>query len=639
MVHILLVEDERILARELKNRLESMGYSVLEICDTGKAAVDQAEKKSPDLILMDIRLKGKMDGIEAAQIIHKSMDIPIIYLTAYADKETLKRAKITEPFGYLLKPFISEELHAAIETSLYKYKMDKRLKKSEEKYRKLFEESRDAIYITSQKHKLLDVNQFALDLFGYTREEMFDMDEKILYIHSDDLDRVHQKIELNGSVKEYEIELCKKDGTRILCLITATIRRTSHGNILGHQGIIRDITRRKQAEEEKEKFQNMLLQSQKMEAIGTLAGGIAHDFNNILTCIRGYVQLSLEDVLKKPQTYDNLKQVLLATDRAKDLVNQILTFSRQSEQERIPVRISQIVEEVTKLLSVSLPATIKIRRKLKAKKDIVLADKIQIHQVLLNLCTNAAHAMGEKGGIIEIDLTNIGFDSDELAGYPNITRESYLKLSIRDTGCGMDPATISRIFEPFFTTKKQNEGTGLGLAVVHGIVQEHDGIITVDSKPGQGTTFHVYLPEIKQDKQLKTESREPIIGGNERILFVDDEKDLVYIGKTRLERLGYKVVALKNSLRALEIFRAKPKRFDLVITDQTMPDMTGIQLTEKLRNIRPDIPVILCTGFSAAVDSVKARSAGINEILMKPVLENDLAKVVRHLLDNTNKEV
>jgi len=244
----------------------------------------------------------------------------------------------------------------------------------------------------------------------------------------------------------------------------------------------------------------MLLQSQKMEAVGTLAGGIAHDFNNILSSIKGYIQLCLEDLEKKTQTYNNLEQVLIATNRAKSLVSQILAFSRQSKHKMKPVRISQIVEEVIILLMSTIPAKIKVRKQLKTKKDIVLADTTEIHQVLLNLCTNAVQAMQEKGGILEISLTNVGFDSKELAAYPHITRESYVKLSIRDTGCGMDSTTVSRIFEPFFTTKKQNKGTGLGLAVVHGIIQEHNGIISVKSKPGQGTTFLIYLPELKQKK-------------------------------------------------------------------------------------------------------------------------------------------
>jgi len=372
-----------------------------------------------------------------------------------------------------------------------------------------------------------------------------------------------------------------------------------------------------------------------MEAIGTLAGGIAHDFNNILAAVQGYVELSLDDLPDDSPVRDNLEQILSCSNRATKLVKQILTFSRKDEQEqkKEPVQISSIIKEVLGMLRSSLPATIKICRKIHAESSQVLADPTQMHQVLVNLCTNASHAMKPAGGLLEVGLEDIELESETRIGDEYLSKGSYVKLSVTDTGCGMDKEVVERIFEPFFTTKKVNEGTGLGLPVVHGIVKSHDGAIAVTSTPGEGTTFDIFLPRIKSDEVQESESPEPTGDKKEVVLLVDDEEMMVDVTGQILERLGFTVVARTSSIDALEAFQEKPDEFDLVITDQVMPNMTGTELARKLISIRPDIPVILCSGFPENVRPEELKEIGIKEFITKPISRQEIAAIVRAVLD------
>ncbi|MHC4792205.1 MAG: GAF domain-containing protein, partial [Planctomycetota bacterium] len=347
---------------------------------------------------------------------------------------------------------------------------------------------------------------------------------------------------------------------------------------------------------EKEKLENELRQSQKMEAIGTLAGGIAHDFNNILSAIVGYSEMALGHIAGNSRVRQHIGQVLKAGLRAKDLVKQILAISCHGKPERKPVQIQLIIKEALKLLRASLPTTIEIRQNIPTESGHVLAEPTQIHQVMMNLCTNALHAMQDKGGILKVKLASVKIGARNTA-YPDLEPGPYLKLSVGDTGYGMDEDTMKRIFDPYFTTKEKDVGTGMGLAVVHGIVNNHGGTITVHSKIGEGSTFHVLLPQVEKEIGYEIESVAPLPTGNRRILFVDDEKALADLGKHMLEDLGYKVDIRVSSIEALELFKVRPHRFDLVITDMTMPNMTGDKLAGKLMAISPDIPIILCTGY------------------------------------------
>ena len=371
-----------------------------------------------------------------------------------------------------------------------------------------------------------------------------------------------------------------------------------------------------------------------MEAIGALAGGIAHDFNNILWGILGFTELSLQEAPEGSVLEENLQQVLVASHRAKDLIKQILAFSRMSEQERKPVNIEVVVKEAIKLLRASLPSTITIKHSLQESGNTVLADPIQIHQVLMNLCTNALHAMEQHGGLLEITMMPVDLDDSKILNFGELNAGPYVKLAVRDTGAGMDADTMERIFEPYYTTKEKEMGTGMGLAVVHGIVRAHHGGIRVLSELGRGSTFEVYLPRVLKDAGDMQASSDPLPTGNERILFIDDEETLVEMTLRMLSHLGYKVTAMTNSTEALNLFRSQPGHFDLIITDLTMPELTGDRLTQEIIRLRPDVPIILCTGFSEKISAERAKEIGLAAFLMKPIVLRELSGTIRRVLDD-----
>jgi CheY-like chemotaxis protein len=370
-----------------------------------------------------------------------------------------------------------------------------------------------------------------------------------------------------------------------------------------------------------------------MESIGNLAGGIAHDFNNILSPILIYSEMAMADLPSESRLRYYLKQIYNAGDRAKDLVKQILTFSRKKEGERIPIMVSPIIKEALKMLRASIPTTIEIHQNLEAKEDIVVGDPTQIHQVLMNLCSNAADAMGEKGGIIEVGLYEEEIKSEDMKQSTGLNPGHYLRLSVSDNGHGMDEGILTNIFEPYFTTKEKGKGTGLGLAVVHGIIKSYGGDISVESELGTGTTFNAMIPRNEGGTFSIDESKLTIPQGNERVLFIDDEIQAAEANKHMLENLGYRVTVMTDSLKALEFFSKKPDEIDLVITDMTMPNMTGRELAEKIRSIRSNIPIIICTGYSEQIDENKAKEAGIKAFVMKPIAMGEMAQIIREVLD------
>ena len=382
------------------------------------------------------------------------------------------------------------------------------------------------------------------------------------------------------------------------------------------------------------KIQEQLRQAQKMESIGTLAGGIAHDFNNILGVILGYTELSLDDVEDRPETYSSLQEVLKATNRAKDMVSQILTFSRSTDIEKKIIKTIPIVKEACKFLRSSLPTTIEIRQNITTERDHILADPTQFHQILMNLCTNAGHAMKREGGVLDVALDEVFLQRDDLISYPDLKVGAYLKLTVKDTGTGILRENIERIFEPYFTTKGKGEGTGLGLAVVHGIIKEHEGDIKAYSEVGKGTAFYVFLPLREEiEPPVHRESTEPPPTGSETILFLDDEEDLVNIGKLTLEGLGYTVTGVTSVEKALEFFRSSKESYDIVITDKNMPKMTGFGFAREIRSISPDIPILLCTGFKEKEDEEKSKDLRINAVITKPINKQEIAFAVRKALD------
>ena len=392
--------------------------------------------------------------------------------------------------------------------------------------------------------------------------------------------------------------------------------------------ISKDITEMKALEAQ-------LRQAQKMEAIGTLAGGIAHDFNNILTPVLGYAEIIVDSLPVDSPLAEPAHQVYTAGMRARDLVKQILTFSRQTEQERSPLQIHLVVKEALKLLRSSIPTTIEIKQDI-GTTAMVLADPTRINQVVMNLCTNAYHAMRESGGILAVSLQEVTIGSEDYITELHLRPGPYLRLEVSDTGCGMPHHLLERIFEPYFTTKAKGEGTGLGLSVVHGIIASLGGHITVYSEPGKGTTFHVYLPKHLEEKGVAATvvTADPLPRGHEHILVVDDEKVITEMIRLTLQSLGYQVTACIDSRQALELFEAEPTTFDLVISDVTMPHLTGAELAQRLLTRRPELPIILCTGFSEIINEEKARALGIRRLLMKPVLRDELARVLRQVLDH-----
>lgn len=381
------------------------------------------------------------------------------------------------------------------------------------------------------------------------------------------------------------------------------------------------------------KLEAQFYQAQKMQAIGTLAGGIAHDFNNILSAILGFTEMTLDSPALGTKERKNLDHVHKAGLRAKELVMQILLFSRMEEQERKPLRISDVVDESFKLLRATLPSAIEVKRDIDHNAGFILADATQMSQIIMNLCANAGHAMREKGGVLTVSLKSVTVEQETLTNFGLMPPGSYVRIMVSDTGHGMDKATINRIFEPFFTTKKVGEGTGLGLAASHGIIMSHDGFINVTSEEGRGSTFSLYFPKIQPATESNVTDHSPAPSGKERVLFVDDEAALVDMGKLMLEGLGYQVTAVPGSREALDIFRADPWSFDLVVSDLTMPGISGVELARQILALRPDMPVIICTGFGDKLTSEGVKTLGIYDFMLKPMSLRELGGVVRNALD------
>ena len=472
--------------------------------------------------------------------------------------------------------------------------------------------------------------EYALPFYGERRPILIDL----VLNPQNDLAVRYEGMERRKAVLSAETYVPTLKGNRAYLYGKAIVLHDSKGRAVGAIESIRDITERKRAAEEKETLEAQLRQVHKMEAIGTLAGGIAHDFNNILGIIMGYAELARMDLSNECTAHASIDEVLKATHRARDLVKQILDFSRMREHERKPLRILPVVKEVLKLLRASLPTSIEMDQatELPSGDDLVLADPTQIHQVLMNLAANAAHAMGEKGGRFRVALSLVHFDSFDLNRPVELSPGRYLDLTVEDTGHGMGRTMIERIFDPYFTTKGPGEGTGLGLAVVHGIVKNHGGAIRVYSEPGKGTAFHMYLPKLESGELLEPDPAAAIPTGNERILLVDDEEALAKALKKMVENLGYRVTVATDSREALSLFRNQPEAFDLVITDYTMPKLNGTELARQILEIRPKVPIILSTGFSERIKEEGATAVGISALIMKPVSLRGIAELIRKVI-------
>jgi len=503
---------------------------------------------------------------------------------------------------------------------------EKALRESEEKFRTLFDTAPMAIALTNMKTgEFIDINNKFCKISKYTKNELVgNTTTQLGFYSAQDRNRFMEELTNAGKVDGMEMDFKIKDGSIVNTFMFAGPIHIEK-EILILTGFY-DITKQKRLE-------TQLQQSQKMESIGTLAGGIAHDFNNILFPIIGNTEMLLDDIPNGSHLRGNLNEVFNAAMRAKDLVKQILAFSRQDSNEIKLVRMQPVIKDALKLIRSTIPTSIEIKQYIKKDCGLIKADPTQIHQVVMNLATNAYHAMEDTGGELKVNLREVELDEKDLPN-PDIEAGPYACLTVADSGPGIDKNVRERIFDPYFTTKEQGKGTGMGLSVVHGIVKNAGGSIRVHSEPGKGTEFHVYLPVMKSSfEQQETHSEELLQRGNEQILLVDDEDAIVFLEKQMLERLGYSVVSHTSSVEALEAFRANPDKYDLVITDMAMPNMNGDQLASELNIIRPGIPILLCTGFSEKMPDERVAVLGIKGFLMKPIVRKDLSNMVREVLD------
>jgi len=502
------------------------------------------------------------------------------------------------------------------------------LQESKERFRELAELLPETIFEMDINGNLTFVNRKAFDHFGYTQQD-FDQGLKGLELfHPDDRSiamKNTKKIMSGENIGLNEYTAMKKDKSTFPALIHSTAICRDEKPV-GLRGFIIDITETKRLEAQ-------LQHAHKMEAIGTLTGGIAHDFNNILGIIIGNTELALDDVPEWNPAHFNLEEIKIAGLRAKDIVRQLLGFAHKTDQKLIPIKLVPVIRDSLKFLRATLPTSVTFRQNIQVSADTVLANSTQIHQIMLNLYTNAAHAMEETGGTLEISMQNLVLDNNSADIYPDLSPGYYVVMKVSDTGQGISPEIKDRIFDPYFTTKEMGKGSGMGLSVVHGILQSHQGAISVDSEPGKGTTFTVFFPVIEEEAVIESKSVDKFPTGNERILFIDDEKSIVNMAQKMLERLGYQVETKKNPVDALELFHSKPDWFDLVVTDMTMPYMTGDKLVEQILNISPDMPTILCTGFSEKISEEKAQALGIKAFVLKPLVKRDFAVTVRKVLD------
>ncbi len=504
---------------------------------------------------------------------------------------------------------------------------EKALQKSEEKYRNLVENINDIIYTTNQNGIVNYISPKVESLFGYRPEEIIGRHYSD-FMYQEDIPRSNEQFRerLSGRIEPGEYRVLNKSGD-IRWVRSSSLPITEGDRIVGLRGVLTDITKSRQLEVR-------LQQAHKMEAIGTLAGGIAHDFNNVLGIIMGNTELAMGDAPERNPAHDHLKEIKTAIIRAKEIVRQLLRVSRKTETNRIPINSIHVIKESLKFLRATLPKTIAIRQTFPAKCDTVLADPTQIHQVMINLGTNAAHAMQEKGGVLEVSLSNMNLYQSAVEKTHGLSPGNYVRLSVRDTGHGIDPKNQGRIFDPYFTTKGFGEGSGMGLAVVHGIVKSCKGEITVESDVGKGTTFNIYFPVTEEPVFVEPKRSEMIPKGSEKIMLVDDEASIAAIGKEMLSRLGYQVKAGTDPLQALEAVKADPKQFDLIVLDMTMPQMTGDQLAKEILKIRSDMPMILCTGYSEKMDEKRAEALGLKAFVMKPITLIEIATTIRKVLDS-----
>lgn len=627
--------DDNEAARYVSSRiLRRAGFEVIEAA-TGTEALDMLAIQ-PDLVLLEVNLHD-MSGFEVCRRIKSNpltASIPVVHLSAsYVRVEERVSGLEGGADGYLAQPVDPRELVATVNAFLRIREAEEKARSEAYYWQKTFDAISDAICVMGADARIVRANQAFAALAKLDPSEIIGR-RCCELVHG--VDKPLEGCPFFMSLKSRRRETLQAQINERWYHIVADPIISDTETTLGAVHIMTEISAWKKAQEERERMEAQLRQTQKMEALGTLAGGIAHDFNNILAIITGFIEIAQFKARPGTDLHSYLQEIAKAAARASDLVKQILTFSRKTDQQKQPLQLNLIVKEVMKLLRASLPSTITIRTQI-LSKALVQADPTQMHQVLMNLCTNAAQAMPD-GGTLSVELTDTVVDAKSPPSPASLEPGRYIRLTVSDTGGGIDSAIIDRIFDPFFTTKKPGIGTGLGLSVVHGIVSDHRGAIEVRSTPGHGTTFEVLLPALLNEQRRVVEEERPIPTGCERLLVVDDEPRLAEALRNMLETLGYRVTVSTGSIEALETFRKnmKDNPFDLVATDLTMPQMTGIQLAGELLELQPDLPVILFSGHHDPVTVARAEAMGIGPLLLKPLTMHEIATAVREKLDRAD---
>lgn len=667
---ILVVDDDEANRELLRDLLEVQGHEVVE-AENGGAALELVQNCLPDVILLDVMMP-VMDGFEVCQRLKedpKTAPIPVIMITALQEREDRLRGIKAGANDFLTKPIDKEDVILRLKNAVYTKRLHDQIRDQnlelQDKNEQLKEAARlrdvveritryelgerikeqQCLYAISEISGRSDISleeilQAVVDVIspGWQYPKItcvrFSIEDKKYTTDNFQETEWRQRCEVlvdNENIGEIEVYYLKErpeeDEGPFLKEEADLIQA-----IAEHLSL---IIERFRAEETQEKLEAQLLQAQKLETIGTLAGGIAHDFNNILVPIIGFTEMSIDEIIENEDVNNNLDEVLLAAKRAKELVKQILAFSRQNEKELAPLHIQPVIKEILKLLRASIPSTVEIKHHIENKDTTIMADPTQVHQLIMNLCTNAYQAMLEKGGILTVSLSEVEIDTHDYISESGLKPRRYANITVSDTGHGMDKKTMEKIFDPYFTTKQVGEGTGLGLAVVYGIVKDYRGDITVSSEPGKGTTFNVYLPVIGTGEEgFEDVSFQPLPRGNEHILIIDDEKQVLQITEMMLESLGYTITAFSDSEDALDEFKMHPEKYDFVLTDLMMPKMNGIDLSQEILRIQSDFPIIICTGFGDVKYQKLAQSIGISAYLMKPTLRKELAVKIRQVLDN-----
>ena len=630
---ILVVEDESIVALDLEDRLRNLGYSVPATVARGDDAIRMALEHHPDLILMDIRLKGEMDGIETAAQIQEHLDVPIVYLTAYADRETLDRAKETQPYGYILKPFEAREVQTTIEMALYKHTTDAKLREHASELGRLkvaIDQVPECIVIADADGNTIYVNPAFERVTGYSSEEAIGQ-HAIALNHSKAING--DAVSLESALQESgtwqgRLSNTKKDGTSLVSEGSITPVYDKDGSILHYVSVQRDVTREVQLEEQ-------VRAALKMEAVGRLAAGIAHDFNNLLTAINGYASLIANGMSPEDPDREMPLSILGAGQRAADLVKQLLSFARKEIVEVQVLSLNDLVSGIADILSRTVGEHIELRLDLCSDLWMVEASPAQIDRIIVNLAVNARDAM-PGGGMLTIGTANVVLSGDDPALDWDTSPGEYVMLSVSDTGVGMSQEVQAHLFEPFFTTKEMGRGTGLGLATVYGIVKQNGGCVYVSSQEGQGATFRIYLPRSQGAMRPVGPAEAEVVSvqGGETILLVEDDDIVRELAEAILEDHGYQVLTARNANMALTVVNAYSETIDLLLTDVVMPGMSGPALATQLRRRFPQLKVLLMSGYPD--DEIRRHAVnGIHiDLLTKPFHTDGLISKVRSVLAN-----